>query len=689
MPITVYWNNDSNTPCTLRPAPLVSISLQINKNGAGEAIGATYSLTLTGTILSDRGNPFGAYSINGTPFQVDDNGSIYVPNIGTSSPGAQGRYGPRNLFHSGSQYGSPDAGPPPQIVSNDYALDSIFSKQRAIRALFARDGQLMEIIPVNGDSVAIACNPRVLSVQFSEGIYVDKCDYTIELEADTLRSANGAVDNEGLVKYWKEGSAFLGNLDGSTVYDATTEAQYILNGEYFISDFSEDWTLDTDEANAQTNQDGFLVPRTYSITHNISAVGKTHYLPDGTKLRAWQQAKGFVQNKLLTFGTAPPAGPIRNYPNSDNTSTTVDGVVTSDINSDPSVIAGMIGKGTLDLIAAYGGYNRVISEQIDEAAGSYSVTETWLLASGTAYETYNINISQGLDNPYVQVSIDGNIKGLSAMTPKHYGGVHTKGEPINSPVGSDRTGVQLDDQIVHESGFYLSPIMNAWLKYDQVTATGGFGYNSEVYKRANFAASHYNDIYRRLNPKPQSRSLAIDETAGTLNYSAAYDNRPLDIFSGVLSESITINDTYPGDIFATVPVIGRATGPLLQYIGSRTEYSRDLSVEMTIDRTFGLANYWGNPLYENVDLDNHNNNTLPAGYQGFNLNNATSYAALVAKKPSVAEPTRTQLQQLIMEVSPMQEPGIRKYFANPPTESWNPKDGTYTLNLSWTYELDR
>ena len=63
MPITVYWNNDSNTPCTLRPAPLVSISLNVNKNSAGEAFGATYSITLTGTILADRGNPFGAYSI--------------------------------------------------------------------------------------------------------------------------------------------------------------------------------------------------------------------------------------------------------------------------------------------------------------------------------------------------------------------------------------------------------------------------------------------------------------------------------------------------------------------------------------------------------------------------------------------------------------------------------------------------
>jgi len=657
------------------------MNLDIKKNGAGETLGATYSITLTGTILADKGSPFGAHALNGIPFEVDDNGSVYTPLIGLSSPGTAKRYGPQNLFFSGSNFGSPDQGPPPQIISEDYSLDSIFSKQRAIRSLFARDGQLLEITPIHGDAPSIACNPRTVSVSFSEGIYVNKCGYTIELEADTLRAANGMVDNEGLAAYVKEGTAFGGNLDGSTVYEATTEAQYVADSQFFIGEFSEDWSLDTDEANAETAQDGFLVPRTYSITHNMSAVGKTHYLPDGTKLRAWQQAKGFVQNKLMTIGTFPP-GPIRNYPNSDNKSQAVGGAWTSDINSDPSVIAGLIGKGTLDLISAYGGYNRVVSEQIDEAAGSYGMTETWLLASGVAYETYKINISQGLDNPYVQVSIDGNIKGLSAMNPKMYGGVHTKGEAVNSPYGFDKTGDAMDDEIFHESGAIVSPIVNAWFKYDKVTSNGSFGYASEVYKRANFSVSHYNDIYRRLNPLPLTRSVAIDEVGGTLDYAASYDNRPSNIFSGVLSETININDTYPGDMFAIVPVIGRATGPVLQYIGGRTEYSRDVTIELTIDRQSGFDNYWGNPAYENVDRNNHANNSLGGG-------NAYSYKALLSKKPSIAEPTRTQLQQVIMELSPMQEPGIRKYFINPPTESWNPKDGTYSLNLNWTYELDR
>jgi hypothetical protein len=52
------------------------------------------------------------------------------------------------------------------------------------------------------------------------------------------------------------------------------------------------------------------------------------------------------------------------------------------------------------------------------------------------------------------------------------------------------------------------------------------------------------------------------------------------------------------------------------------------------------------------------------------------------------EPNRTELQQLIMEISPMNEPGIRKYFIAPPTESWDPKEGKYSLNLQWTYELE-
>ena len=58
MPIRVRYQNQSNQECTIRPTPLASINTQILKNGAGEAFGVSYNITLTGSLLSDQGTPY-------------------------------------------------------------------------------------------------------------------------------------------------------------------------------------------------------------------------------------------------------------------------------------------------------------------------------------------------------------------------------------------------------------------------------------------------------------------------------------------------------------------------------------------------------------------------------------------------------------------------------------------------------
>jgi len=690
MPITVLYNNNQSIPCTLRPTPFISINTAINKTGAGETIGVTYSITLTGTILADRGSPFGADSRRQNsgyityggyqydpPFMVDDNGSYYTP-VG---------YGPMGLFYTGTN--RDNYGPPPQIVDSDEALESILSKQRAIRSLFARDGQTMLISPVHMDQDSMRFNPRVISISFQEGNYVDRCEYTIELEADTLRDRAGNVDNEGLTFYWKDGGLVSTPLEGSTVFDMTDEAGYLLAGQYFIQDFSEEWSLETDEANAITYDEGVLIPRTYSISHSISATGKTHYLPNGVKLRAWMQAKGFVQSRLMIIED----GQIFNYPNSSNTSLAPNLHCTTATNTRPdgcpfgAGMGGLIGQGTLDLIAQYGGFNRVMSETVDEAGGSYSLTETWLLASGQAYETYNISISKSSDSVNTEVSIDGTIKGLSAINPAGYGGTKTASGVVErgGEDDRDRAGEEIDDRPFHYGlssyGPLASPIVNATSKYYDISDSGGLGYKSQIYKRANNRATSDDTRFRRLNPEPLSRTLGINDTEGTISYNVSYNNRPINILSNTLYETISINDTYPGDVFATIPVIGRKTGPILQYIGGRTEYRRDLSIEVLVDRD----EHWGNPAFETIDIgvSGHVNNSLGPDYLPL-----PSSTRLLPQKPSIMEPNRTELQQLVMQISPMNEPGIRKYFVAPPTESWDPKEGKYSLNIQWTYELE-
>jgi len=582
MPISIYYKNDASQVCTLRPAPLVSISSALNKVG-GETVGITYTISLTGTILEDRGSPYAVKMQNNLPFKYYD---------GTTPAGT----GPYGQFDNSSGH-SDDNRPKVQPVPDDSKLDAIFSKQRAIKALFAMDGQRLEIMPVHGDEPAIVCYPRIISVDFSEGLYVNKSDYSVTMEADTLLNKNLTVDEDGNTV---EDS--LRPVIGSANDGFTTDQIIALSGA-FIENFSETWDIEVDEERAES----LSQPRTYVITHSMSATGKTHYFPSVAgveKIPAWENARNYVINNLMG------SSGILDYPNTTPFSY-------------PS-INNSLGSGTVQLVNSYGGFNHTRTEDLDVSAGSFSVTETFLLASGTAYENHEMSVSQDTESAFVTVSINGTVTGLNEVSPSGYG--------VN--VGTMPNGAY----------------DNALKKYYEVSNYGQFGLTSDIYKRAN------NTVAFELNSQPKSVSLGLNEYNGEITYSLDFDNRPTNIVSGTLSEGISVSDTYPGDIFAIIPVIGRATGPVLQYIGSRTEYKRDVQIDLQMDYT-----------------DIHYG----------------SGRGLVVQKPSVVEPTRTQIRTLIKSLSPENEPGVRKYFIAPPSESWNPKTGSYNFSISWTYELDR
>ena len=569
MPIRVRYQNDESQECTIRPTPLVAVSTNIQKNGAGEAFGVTYSITLTSSLLPDEGTPYAINHATSTRYG-------FHPFTG-STPSATGPYGAfdNNRSHTGLQK------PPKQIVHTNEAATAILGKQKALRALFAQDGQRIEITDINNDTPTIVCYPRLVNIDFTEGIYVNRSEYSITLEADTLLLGE-TVDQEG--------SLITGNIHSGKTEDQLLVA---LSGA-FINDFSEDCSIEVDEAQGESVD----LPRSYRISHSLNATGKTHYKPDGTKLKAWEQAKTFVQNRMANDINGP-----NGYPN----------------------VLGQIGSGTINLVEAYGGYNHVRSENLSESAGSYSVTENWFIAQGSAYENYNINTSTSNTDPFVNVNIDGTIKGLTQLQPSGFGG-----NGSTTP-----------------SGAYD----NALGKYNDISNFGLFGVGCDAYKRAN------NTVAVGLNSQPTSVSLGTNEFTGEITYSLGFNNRPTNIISGVVTESISVNDTYPGDIFAVIPVLGRATGPILQYIGGRSEHKRDVSINLTMDYT-----------------------KLPYGSQR---------GSLILKKPSVVEPIASQIADLLKEVSPQGEPGVRKHFVSPPTENWNPKEGTYSFNISFTYELDK
>lgn len=621
--LAIYYNEtDTPNPIVLRPTPLISISQNPIRNKTG-MLGSYYDITLNGTILPDEGSPYYVIGNGSTAHSAPQNASAAFE----------------------ATYDRPSG----EAVHVDNAMSSIFHKQNLIRELFKRDGQMMEILPVSvsptsdskmTDNPVIRFFPTVQSINFEEGIYVTNCKYTINLRAEVLLDNAGKIISDGnpnsTITPPSGTNQFIPHRD----QDRSFTLEQAINGSGFIEDFSDTWSIEVDEGNGTTNTsvaNPTSIPsnhissiRTYRLSRNVTATGRTMYYTDNTngtgqvkRKEAWQQAKKYIYQSILKDTDN----------NSNNNSTGYEQYPEYNLSQ-------YFASGFLNIANnAWGGYNHARTESIDITAGTVTVNDTWLLSSGNAYENYNMSVNKGSDSSIHKVNIDGTIKGLSSA---HAG---------STQYGGSNTGVAPYGTAPQNTQY-----QNAIYKWHQISNTGVYGPNCYLYRRAQ-SLTHV-----PLNYIPLTISLASNEFTGEITYNIEYDTRLQNIVSGALSESITCNDTYPGDVFAVIPVIGRQTGPVLQYIGGRTEYQRSLNIDLVMDRYYTSGN---------ADLVTRIRQRS------------------VLSKPSLNEPFRSQLNSIIHAYSPIQESNIRKYFVSPPAETWDASTGRYTLQINWTYELGR
>jgi hypothetical protein len=151
-----------------------------------------------------------------------------------------------------------------------------------------------------------------------------------------------------------------------------------------------------------------------------------------------------------------------------------------------------------------------------------------------------------------------------------------------------------------------------------------------------------------------------------------FDNRPTFAIPGVKSETITINDTYPGYVAAVNQVIGMAIGPVLQSVGTQTKWQRTLSMSCVV----GTAS--------STDL-----NTLGDPETDF-------YEGAIAAKPSHVAAQRAAIVKIIDKFNPSTAAAatttgasLNVFFTEVPTETWNPRTGAWSYTVSWVYESDR
>lgn len=358
-------------------------------------------------------------------------------------------------------------------------------------------------------------------------------------------------------------------------YTVTLEADliYPINEDEFteyINSAEETWGVETDDSRGESES----ISRVYTLSHSVSAQGKRYFDETGTLVKpAWQQAREYVLSRL----------------------------------GFDSQIA--LASGVLNLPSYYAGYNHLRTQNIDEEGGGFSVTETWILTSGTALEDFSVSKQTSLQDGLEHVSIEGNVVGL---------------EQRNS-----------------DMSLSISKYSNALTKF--ATASGLAFSRAQNYGGAT------------LNIVPVATTIGRNPIAGTINYSFEFDNRPSNIISGARSELITISDNMAGDVFASIPVLGRARGPVLQDINTITQTEKSLSIELFVDRaSFGT-------------------NTLTDIKNAFNNN------------PRVNPVTSGQFANIVAAANPLNN-GFTTVFTNPPQENWIPKTGQYSYTISWTYQ---
>lgn len=261
------------------------------------------------------------------------------------------------------------------------------------------------------------------------------------------------------------------------------------SGIYNIDSAQESWSI---EPNEQAM--GFNTPFTYRVAHSLSARGKKYYI-DGSGNTPYTEARAWVLNRT--------------------------GI-------DNSVLSGVYNFST------FGAYNHILTENIDELDGNYSINESWLFASGNAIEDYSVSSKGDLEG-LTSVSIEGNIQGLDTRVLSNISGY----------------------KWTHASGYFAS-IQN------------------DLLNRAQLISS------TTLNPRPTSYNIGRNPLQGTISYSYEYNNRPTNYISGAITERIAVNYNNQSRKHAQVPVIGRSKGPVLQALGTSDAKTKGLSIDFNL-----------------------------------------------------------------------------------------------------------
>lgn len=263
-------------------------------------------------------------------------------------------------------------------------------------------------------------------------------------------------------------------------------------------------------------------------------------------------------------------------------------------------------------------YDHFRTHAINETDGTVTLNENWIvLGTNTGIpsdgrkimEDFTVEVRSGTEDGLVRIAINGSINGVSEMS---YATPESSTNVVTSAYNN---------------------------------ASSGWAYiRDRVFPRAQLIYEQYGS--RQLNPGPLSKSISHNPGKGIIGYSYEFNDRPCAFITGALSENFNIVDNHPSDVFARIPVLGRAAGPVLQEISTVTESTREVSIEAVMPPPTGCS----------------------------------SISLLNTYKPT------TNVENILCEFETELTSAYDQVFKQSDNESWNPLSGRYSRTVSWVYQ---
>jgi len=493
------------------PAPLVVINKNYISTDDQKKLGLNYEITLNGTMIPFRGSPSGNYSSLSNAFWIL-----------SGDP-------PDELFEG-----------------NNEDFNHLLRKQEALRFLFSVDGESLEWQPTQGQPV-VKCNPKVQSITFNEGIWADRCDYTITLLAERIYIPTGPLDQE----------------DAPEVE--------------FVASASEEWSF---EEISGRDSDG------YRLTHTVTAKGIITYDELGNLLagnEAWENAKLWVDARatgtidsdviLAALGSTRIGGGFtRNIQISETDGTyTVTEIYTllpsTTFTEKNFTVNKRTANDTIDV--SYNG--KIFGISAGESTGG----DTAIANAKAAVPTDSAARTEAL--AAVSAFLDG---GTIASSPSQ------KNIAINNQEGSVTFSFQWtadEDETVSQSCVSSLAFDSSTGKYGLSLTCDFEGKGEDKEERLTNAKAAILDEADALtlaldligtelpvevtieNP-PNNRTTAINEGRGSVRQSFSWEQ----INDEFGNFEISVQTTFPAAVTAQIPIPGRAEGPVIQDMSTFT-----------------------------------------------------------------------------------------------------------------------